>query len=109
MAARVITERDVLDGKVGDPIVVDLDTVITPSALDAADARGLRVEFRRGAQLPPRVLAPCPMVPAPTTPTVRIGSTRRPLPRRRGAALGAYEMGQRGVKERSWGLGVLRS
>lgn len=47
MAARVITEADVRDGKAGDPIVVDERTAITPSALDAATRLGVRVVWRR--------------------------------------------------------------
>ncbi len=49
MAARLITEADVREGRAGNPIVVDAGTVITPSALDAAHARGIAVEYRRDA------------------------------------------------------------
>lgn len=56
MASRLITECDVASGRVEDPLIVDADTVITPSALDAAYARGLRVVFardRKGGRMPP--------------------------------------------------------
>ncbi len=48
MAARLITDADVREGRAGDPIVVDADTNITPAALDRAAALGLRVIFARG-------------------------------------------------------------
>lgn len=43
--AKLITEQDVRDGKVGDPIVIDADTRITPSALDRASLMGIRVVY----------------------------------------------------------------
>ncbi|MFH0946131.1 MAG: hypothetical protein V2A76_13105 [Planctomycetota bacterium] len=43
--AKLITEQDVRDGKVGDPIVIDADTRITPSALDRAAMLGIRVKY----------------------------------------------------------------
>ncbi|MBI4878908.1 MAG: hypothetical protein HY812_04505 [Planctomycetes bacterium] len=52
MAARLITDADVREGRAGDPIVVDADTNITPAALDRAAALGLRVVFARGGGAP---------------------------------------------------------
>lgn len=48
MAPRIITESDVRDGSAGDPIVIDERTRITPSAVDLAERRGVRVVYRRG-------------------------------------------------------------
>jgi len=47
MAARLITENDVREGRIPDPLVVDRDTIITPSALDALYAKGVRVVYAR--------------------------------------------------------------
>jgi len=52
---KLITERDVQDGRLGDPIVIDAETAITPSALDRAALLGLRVVFARERGVaPPR-------------------------------------------------------
>lgn len=74
MVARLITESDIAKGRVDDPIVVDADTVITPSALDAAYARGLRVVFardRKGGRLPP-AMRPFEPLPTVSTPSVSV-------------------------------------
>lgn len=47
MVARLITENDVREGRIPDPLVVDRDTIITPSALDALYAQGIRVVYAR--------------------------------------------------------------
>lgn len=52
MAARLITEADVRNGRVANPIVVDRDTAITPSALDRATQLGIPVLFDRGKPSP---------------------------------------------------------
>lgn len=53
MSAKLITEKDVRDGKAVDPIVVGSGCVITPSALDCADRMGIRVIWdRSGGQAP---------------------------------------------------------
>jgi hypothetical protein len=44
---KLITEQDLQDGRLGDPIVIDAETAITPSALDRAALLGLRVVFAR--------------------------------------------------------------
>ena len=49
---RLITEADVKSGRAGDPIVIDGDTLITPSALDQARLLGIEVRYRRGDQPP---------------------------------------------------------
>lgn len=47
MVARLITENDVREGRISDPLVVDRDTIVTPSALDALYAKGIRVVYAR--------------------------------------------------------------
>ena len=44
---KLITEQDVRRGQLGDPIVIDAETAITPSALDRASLMGIRVVFSR--------------------------------------------------------------
>jgi len=52
MIRRVITDRDVLAGGVGSPIVLDEHTLLTPAARDRAMQKGL-VIVERGAPLLP--------------------------------------------------------
>jgi hypothetical protein len=47
LAKRIITEKDVLNMRVPAEIVLDGDTIATPSALDAAYTRGIRVIYRK--------------------------------------------------------------
>ncbi len=73
MAARIITESDVRDGRAGDPIVVDERTTITPSALDAADRLGVRVVWSRDGR------GPAPSAPQPTRGGAAPGRTAVPV------------------------------
>lgn len=52
MASRLITEADVRMGRITDPLTVDRDIIVTPSALDLLFARGIRVVFARAGDLP---------------------------------------------------------
>ncbi|MBU0753994.1 MAG: hypothetical protein KJ645_02570 [Planctomycetes bacterium] len=45
MAKRIITEADVLKMAVPAEIFIDRETIVTPSALDAAFSRGVRVIY----------------------------------------------------------------
>jgi len=51
VSARVITDRDVATGQAGHPIVLDGNTLITPSARDRAVLLGILI-VERGAALP---------------------------------------------------------
>jgi hypothetical protein len=48
VAKRLVTEADVAARTSPDPLVVDEDTIVTPSALDLAHARGIPVVYKRG-------------------------------------------------------------
>jgi len=46
VAKRLVTEADVAARATRDPLVVDDDTIVTPSALDLAHARGIPVVYQ---------------------------------------------------------------
>lgn len=50
MAKRIITEADVRKMEMPAELLVDNGTVITPSAIDAAHARGIRILYRRAKE-----------------------------------------------------------
>ena len=52
MAKRIITEADVRSMEVPSELLLDRDTVITPSAIDAAHTRGIRILYRREKKNP---------------------------------------------------------
>ena len=60
MTRRLITDDDVLKGRVSDPIVLDEATILTPAARDRAVARGWRIVERDAgaAQAPSPAPAP---------------------------------------------------
>lgn len=58
MAAKLITEDDVRRRRAGDPIVLDEQTRITPSARDLAHVRGIAIVEAGSAATPSRTAIP---------------------------------------------------
>ena len=56
---KLITDRDVLDGAVSGRIVLDGNTLITPSARDRAMAQGIRIVEAGAAESAPSACARC--------------------------------------------------
>ena len=59
MAKRIITEADVSKMAAPSEIVIDRETVVTPSALDAAHLKNIRILYRRTEHRGPKPEIPC--------------------------------------------------
>ncbi len=61
--SRLITDADVREGRVENPLVIDERTTITPAALDRACHLGIRVVYARGGEAAPAAAAESADVP----------------------------------------------
>lgn len=72
---QLITEQDIRQCPPTGPIIVTPDTIITPAALDAAYARGLKVVFATEAGVSPADSGPSAPVRGPSNAPGGIGVT----------------------------------